>query len=256
MEKKAVVVSPKHEVPSWYGSGLSRLGCLRPKDEFQFVREVPYEGMDLETMYRVLPAQRGIIKFTDGESAVYSVPQDYALDIPVQSQFFRREKRYYFYPGDKIKSRETGAIGCVEFARGQGYMVLFEGRKVAQWVPDGMLMLIEKDQTTLSYVQYDGVQDRFSVGYGGIRSDFETAVEGLKWLYEHNRPAHHRLSLFVSRLIDETDAEVFQKLAWVDDSVLEWFYERDSKVWNDVNLNTVFNVLKRHWESEDRGTTE
>ena len=240
-----VLMPPKSDVPDDYGTEYFRLGCLRPKDEFRFVREVPYDGIGLADVYRVIPAQRGFIKFTDDKSAVYSVPIDYAFGIRVRAEnISRAEKVYYFYPGDRAKSKDTGALGVVQFSRGQGYLVLFDGMETPQWVPGGSIMLIDKDLTTRNYIVYDSESDRFVVGYASIRSDHETVLNALEWLYENNKPAHHRLSIFISRLSEETDQEVFDDLCWVDDDVLNYLYDVDSKVWDPETVSRVSELLK------------
>ena len=240
-----VLVSPKREVPEDHGSEYFRLGCLRPKDEFRFVREVPYEGIRLEEHYRVIPAPRGFIKFTDDKSAIYTVPLDYAIGVRVRAENMNRvDKVYYFYPGDKCRSRDTGAEGVVQFSRGQGYLVQFEGMKTSQWVPGGSIMLVDKEGTTRQYVRYDVENDVFVVSYANIRTEHETVLGALEWLHENNKPAHHRLSIFISRLSEETERDVFDDLCWVDDEVLNYLYEVDSKVWTSEMLERISDLLR------------
>lgn len=251
---EAVVVSPDSSKPEDLETKFLRLGFLRPKDTFRFAREVPFYGITLDQEYRVIPAQRGVIKFTDDRSAVYTVPLSYACGIRVVADGITRKYQiFYFYPGDKVRSSDTGAKGIVQHSRGQGYLVQFEGVESSQWVPGDTLTLIEKEKTTLGYVSYDSEKDVFCVGFAHIQTEHDTAISALKWLREHNRPAFHRLSMFISRMTKGTAANVFQKLAWCDQDVLEFLWNADSKAWDSETISRVNETMDWFWKGEGEG---
>ena len=253
MEPKRVLVltPPERDVPVDYETGYFRLGMLRPDDKFKFVREVPYDGLSPDQLYRVLPARRGFIKFTDDKSALYSVPIDYAIGIRVLVEgIFKEAKRYYFYGGDRVQSKDSGGLGVVHFSRGQGYLVLFDGLDKPQWVHGDSMKLVDKDLTTRNYICYDVEKDTFLVDYSVKRSEHETAIDALKWLYINNKPAHHRLSLLISRLTEDTERDVFDDLCWVDDDVLNYLYGLDTKAWDTETVSRVSELLKTIFDEE------
>ena len=50
-----IIQPPSSDNPEGYSEPTERLAYLRPKDEFTFDKEVPYDGVGLVTEYRVVP---------------------------------------------------------------------------------------------------------------------------------------------------------------------------------------------------------
>ena len=239
-----IVSSPMSRTPAGFNEEHWRLGYLRPRDEFYFVLEVPYEGIDLLTRYRILPCSRGFLKFSDGEKAVYTVPLDYAFGIRVKSgENFKDVRKYYFYPGDRVKSKESGALGHLIRSHGQGYLVRFDHVDEYQWVADGMISLIEKEKTTRKYLYYGIDDDVFVVAYADVRSEHETAVGALEFLHKNHRAGFHRLSLLISRINKNMGIDVWDDLAWVDADCLAYLLKNDRRVWDESLVEKIKGIF-------------
>ena len=172
----------------------------------------------------MFPAPRGFIRFTDDFQSVYSVPLDCAIDYKVRLvDDGVPERKYPFYPGDRVKSKETGALGEVINPKAQGYEVRFDGYEGTTWVPNGSLRLIDKDLTTRNYIKSS--EDEFKVVYGDVEEAFDEPRAAVDYLLRSNRPAFNRLSKLIR-------SEGVKDFSWVDSNVLNYFLNKDSKIWN------------------------
>tara|TARA_R110000824_G_scaffold119411_4_gene273507 strand:- start:2069 stop:3067 length:999 start_codon:yes stop_codon:yes gene_type:complete len=219
------IVPPESELPTGHDEEFERLAYLRPRDTFVFVKQVPNASIDLRTEFRVIPAPRGSIRFTDDFRAVHQVPLDYALAIRVRLTIeVGSDHTYPFYPGDRVKSKETGAMGEVIRAKANGYLVRYEETDGDLWMPPTGIRLIDKDLTTRHYIR-DAFDDGFVIKFGDVEEVRPTALLSMEFLKGANRPAFNRVSNMIA-------GEGLGRFPWIDRGILNFLIENDPRVWN------------------------
>jgi hypothetical protein len=229
---KPEIVPPKSEQSVGHDEEFERLAYLRPRDTFIFIKQVPNANIDLRTEFRIIPAPRGCIRFTDDFRAVHQVPLDYALDIRIKLTVeIGADHNYPFYPGDKVKSKETGAIGEVIRAKANGYQVLYEETDGVMWMPPTGIRLIDKDVTTRNYIR-DIPSEGFLIKFGDVEELRDTALAAMDFLRGANRPAFNRVSNMIA-------GEGLLRFPWIDRGILNFLVENDPRVWNKEKVSTL-----------------
>ena len=198
------------------------LGFLRPRDTFKFFQEIPFPGLCLDTTYRVVPADRGFLQWTNDTGGTLKVPLDQAFRYRIVPQFDYSVKNYKFYPGDRVRSRDTLSTGEVYRAEAQGYVIKFDGRNDEQWVPTSTIRLQDKELTTRNYIE--DTDDGYRVQFADVDQIFDHVIDALSFLMEANRPAFNRLSNYIAG----HDPEEFE---WLTDEVVDHLVIIDPKVW-------------------------
>lgn len=203
------------------------LGFLRPRDEFVFVAEVPFEDLELQTVYLMVPASRGKISWVDTRTT-----KAYSLDL-LPSLYYKvkllteelLDVKRRFALGDRVKIKGLKEVGEVLDYSGQMYTVrVGEGDDMEEIKYPAMdMILIKKNETTRRYIKPS--EGGYRLKFGRKDKQCVTYKEALVSLFEWNKTGFNRLSRIISDSPEEYP---------IDLPSIEFLRKVDKPIWTPV----------------------
>lgn len=198
---------------------------LRPGHEFSFP-ETP------DTTYVVKPADIGFIRFGDlqhnDNDITLSLEDSMKYPIILKSVVKEDERRFTFWEGDRVFDTDKCSKGVVLKKEGQGYTVRYDNGKT-EWANPRNLDLIDKDQTTKSYITQED-DNKWVVKIAFDTRVFPSLRDALYMLKNRKMTLFRRFSKFLSENLDYID---------IDQKALEFLKIADKRYWDSISLEDI-----------------